>query len=119
MILPDVISKEPLGPIVRQNDPQFRDVGAWTLHALVAAAEFGITQENVAAEAETSQNPEIQRLLGKTGDFGAKLGLSTDWAVSVIATAAHNAEILRIGSASWRAILCHSVWTQGVAVILK
>src|SRR3546814_1231596 len=94
MILPDVISKEPLGPIVRQNDPQFRDVGAWTLHALVAAEEFGITQENVAAQAESSQNPEIQRLLGKTGDFGAKLGLANDWAVSVIAAVGNYGEIL-------------------------
>src|SRR3546814_17474013 len=117
MILPDGISKEPLGPIVRQNDPQFRDVGAWTLHALVAAEEFGITQENVAAQAESSQNPEIQRLLGKTGDFGAKLGLANDWAVSVIAAVGNYGEIFerhlgegsQIGRESWRARVCQYV----------
>src|SRR3546814_21108606 len=54
---------------------------------------FRYTQENVAAEAETSQNPEIQRLLGKTGDFGAKLGLANDWAVSVIAADGNYGEI--------------------------
>src|SRR3546814_18509901 len=90
---PEIISKEPLGPIVRQNDPKFRDVAAWTLHALIAAEEFGITQENAAALAESSENPEIQRLLGKTGDFGAKLGLANDWAVAAISAVGNYGEI--------------------------
>ena len=117
VILPEVISKEPLGPIVRQNDPQFRDVAAWTLHALVAAEELGITQENVVGLAESSQNPEIQRLLGKTSDFGAKLGLSNDWAVSVISAVGNYGEIferhLGEGSPVKLDRGLNTLWTQG------
>jgi general L-amino acid transport system substrate-binding protein len=117
VILPEIISKEPLGPIVRQNDPLFRDVAAWTLHALVAAEEFGITQENVSASAEASQNPEIQRLLGKTGDFGAKLGLSNDWAVTVISAVGNYGEIferhLGAGSPVKLDRGLNTLWTDG------
>lgn len=93
VVLPDVISKEPLGPVVRQDDPKFRDIVAWTFYAWVLAEEFGITKANVADEAANSKNPEVQRLLGKTGDFGAKLGLANDWAARVIATTGNYGEI--------------------------
>ena len=102
VVLPDVISKEPLGPVVRQDDPHFRDVVAWTFYALVLAEEFGITKANAADHAAKAANPEVQRLLGKTGDFGAKLGLSNDWAVKVIATAGNYGEVYEhnLGSGS-------------------
>src|SRR3546814_15119569 len=70
IILPEIISKEPLGPIVRQNDPKFRDVAAWTLHALIAAEEFGNTQENAAALAESSDDPENPRPPGNRTSGG-------------------------------------------------
>ena len=102
VVLPDVISKEPLGPAVRQDDQRFRDVVAWTFYALVLAEEFGITKANVAEEASNSKNPEVQRLLGKTGDFGAKLGLANDWAVKVIAATGNYGELYdrNLGSGS-------------------
>jgi len=84
VVLPDVISKEPLGPYVRQDDPRFRDIVGWTLHALVAAEEFGLTQANVAEAARSHASPEVGRLLGRTGEFGAKLGLANDWALKAI-----------------------------------
>ena len=102
IVLPDVISKEPLGPVVRQDDAKFRDVVAWTFYATVLAEEFGITKANVADEAANSKNPEVQRLLGKTGEFGSKLGLPNDWAVKVIATTGNYGELYEsnLGSSS-------------------
>ncbi|MBW8269513.1 amino acid ABC transporter substrate-binding protein [Caldovatus sp. SYSU G05006] len=83
-ILPDVISKEPLGPAVRQGDPRFADIVRWVHYAMVAAEEFGITSQNVEQAARTDPRPEVQRLLGRTGDLGQMLGLPNDWAVKVI-----------------------------------
>lgn len=93
VVLPDVISKEPLGPVVRQDDPRFRDVVAWTFYAMVLAEEFGITKNNVVDQAANAKHPEVQRLLGKSGEFGAKLGLPNDWAVKVIATTGNYGEL--------------------------
>lgn len=93
VVLPDVVSKEPLGPVVRQDDPRFRDIVSWTFYTLVIAEEFGITKENVAEQAAKASHPEVQRLLGKTGDFGSKLGLANDWAVKVISVAGNYGEI--------------------------
>jgi general L-amino acid transport system substrate-binding protein len=93
VVLPDVISKEPLGPVVRQDDPKFRDVVAWTFYAMVLAEEFGITKDNVVDQAANAKHPEIQRLLGKTGEFGAKLGLPNDWAVKVISITGNYGEL--------------------------
>ncbi len=92
VVLPDIISKEPLGPVLRQDDPRFRDVVVWTFYVMVLAEEFGITKANVNERAAAATNPEVQRLLGKTGEFGAKLGLSNDWAVKVIATTGNYGE---------------------------
>lgn len=117
VILPEIISKEPLGPIVRQDDAVFRDVAAWTLNALIAAEEFGITQDNVAELAVFSENPEIQRLLGTTGDFGAKLGLANDWAVTAIAAVGNYGEIfhrhLGDGSPVGLDRGLNALWTDG------
>lgn len=93
VLLPEVISKEPTGPVVRQDDPRFRDIVYWTLATLIAAEELGITQANVRQMASSSTNPEIQRILGATGDFGPMLGLTKDWAVNVIAATGNYGEI--------------------------
>ncbi|MBP0446126.1 amino acid ABC transporter substrate-binding protein [Roseomonas sp. SSH11] len=83
VILPDVISREPLGPMVRKGDWRWFDVVKWTLNALIAAEEQGITQAN-AEERRQDPNPEVQRLLGTSGEFGQQLGLERDWALRAI-----------------------------------
>jgi general L-amino acid transport system substrate-binding protein len=92
VILPDVISKEPLGPVVRQDDARFHTIVAWTFYAMVIAEELGVTKGNVIEQVSTSANPEVQRLLGKTGEFGARLGLANDWAVKVISAVGNYGE---------------------------
>lgn len=84
VILPDVISKEPLGPLVRQGDPGWTDVVRWTLNALIVAEELAVTAENAAQLRKESTNPEVRRLLGAEGGFGPMLGLSDDWAFRAI-----------------------------------
>ena len=86
VILPEIISKEPLGPAVRQGDDQWFDVVSWTHYALVTAEEFGITQANVDEIKSTTTNPDIKRFLGEEPDstIGADLGLPKDWAVQII-----------------------------------
>ncbi|MFN4297844.1 MAG: amino acid ABC transporter substrate-binding protein [Brevundimonas sp.] len=79
-ILPDVISKEPLGPVVRRGDDQWSDIVRWTLNALILAEELGVTQENVDDMAASSSDPQVRRLLGVEGGFGAMMGLSDTWA---------------------------------------
>ncbi len=83
IILPEIISKEPLGPVVRHGDNQWGDVVRWTLNVMIDAEELGITSANVD-EMKNSQNPEVQRLLGVSGEYGEMLGLSKDWAYNVI-----------------------------------
>ncbi len=83
-VLPDIISKEPLGAWVRQGDDQWFDIVRWTLFAMINAEELGITQVNVEELAKTSTNPEIKRLLGGDGKFGEQFGLSNDWVVRIV-----------------------------------
>ncbi|MEL6235178.1 MAG: amino acid ABC transporter substrate-binding protein [Pseudomonadota bacterium] len=94
MLLPEIISKEPLGPLVRHGDNEWGDVVRWTLNALIVAEELGITSANVMemAKAPTS-SPEINRLLGTEGEYGAMIGLDQDWAVRVIAATGNYGEI--------------------------
>ena len=84
LILDDVISKEPFGALVRQDDPRWRDIALWSFNARIAAEELGVSQENVDTVRENTRNAEIQRLLGVHGEFGEKLGLSNDWAYHII-----------------------------------
>jgi general L-amino acid transport system substrate-binding protein len=93
LILDEVISKEPLGPLVRHGDDQWFDIVKWTVFATIAAEEYGVTSENVEEMAQTSENPEIRRLLGAEGELGQKLGLENDWAVKVIAQVGNYGEI--------------------------
>ena len=92
-ILPEVISKEPLGPVIRRGDDQWADIVRWTLNALILAEELGVTQENVDDLAENSPDPRIQRLLGVEDGFGAMMGLSDAWAHDAIAGVGNYGEI--------------------------
>ena len=93
IILPEVISKEPLGPAVRQGDDQWASIARWTLFALVAAEEYGVTKDNIEDMAANSTNPEVQRLLGKTDDLGLMFGLDAEWAKRAIANEGNYGEI--------------------------
>ncbi len=83
VVLPEIISKEPLGPAVRQGDDQWADIVRWSFYAMVAAEELGINSKNLD-EMKSSPNPEVQRLLGISGSMGSKLGVSNDWAYQII-----------------------------------
>ena len=83
IILPEIISKEPLGPVVRQGDDQWFKINRWVYFALLEAEELGVTSANVD-EMLGSDNPAIKRLLGVEGDFGAPIGLTKDWAYQII-----------------------------------
>lgn len=82
-ILPDTFSKEPLGPMVRQGDDAWFNVVRWTLYAMIEAEEYGITSKN-AQEMLKSSDPNVQRILGTTPGMGKNLGLSNEWAFSVV-----------------------------------
>ncbi|MFN7166168.1 MAG: amino acid ABC transporter substrate-binding protein [Pannonibacter sp.] len=83
IVLPEIISKEPLGPVVRHGDDQWFDLVKWSLYAMINAEELGITQANVE-EMKKSENPEVKRLLGVEGAFGEGLGVSNDWVVNIV-----------------------------------
>ena len=84
MILPDLISKEPLGPAVAQGDEQWIDIVRWTIFALIEAEEYGITSANVEQMAKDTSNPNISRILGKTPGMGKAIGLGEDWVVKAV-----------------------------------
>jgi len=83
IVLPEIISKEPLGPAVRHGDDQWFDIVKWVLFAMLNAEELNITQNNVD-EMVKSGNPEIRRFVGTEGNYGEQLGLTKDWAVRII-----------------------------------
>ena len=83
MILPETISKEPLGPVVRQGDDQWFDLVKWSLYAMVDAEELGVTSKNVD-QMKSSDNPNIKRLLGTEGDMGKNLGVGDAWAYNIV-----------------------------------
>lgn len=91
MVLPEIISKEPLGPVVRQGDDQWFNVNRWVLNAMINAEELGVSSDNVDSMMG-SGNPAIARLLGEEGAYGEMLGLSNDWAVRVIKHVGNYAE---------------------------
>ncbi|HCL65688.1 MAG TPA: amino acid ABC transporter substrate-bindnig protein [Rhizobium sp.] len=95
VILPEIISKEPLGPAVRQGDDQWFDIVTWTHYALVQAEEFGITQANVDEIKSTTTNPDIKRFLGAEADskIGTDLGLTNDWAYNIIKAVGNYGEV--------------------------
>ena len=123
IILPEIISKEPLGPVVRHGDNNWGDVVRWTYYALVSAEEKGITKANleeVAAKAATDPNadPEVKRLLGIGDDnLGAMMGLDKEWAKRAIAASGNYGEIFEanIGTATPIGLArgLNAQWTQG------
>jgi len=83
MVLPETISKEPLGPVVRQGDAVWEDIVRWSLNIMIEAEEYGITSAN-ADMMKVSENPQIKRLVGSEGELGGKLGLDNDWSLRII-----------------------------------
>ncbi len=117
IVLPEIISKEPLGPVVRHGDNEWADVVRWTLNALVAAEELGITSANLAEMAAGSDNPEINRILGTDGNLGEMLGLDADWAERAIGVAGNYGEIFEanIGESTPIGLArgLNALWTEG------
>ncbi len=93
VVLPEIVSKEPLGPLVRHGDNQWGDIVRWTLNALITAEELGVTAANAAEMSTSSNNPEVKRLLGTEGSLGAMLGLDADWAMKALVSQGNYAEI--------------------------
>lgn len=92
VVLPEIISKEPLGPAVRQGDDQWFNIVKWTLFAMLNAEELGVSQANVD-EQHTSDNPDVMRLLGQDGDFGEAMGLEADWAYQIVKQVGNYADL--------------------------
>ena len=117
VILPEVISKEPLGPLVRHGDDQWADIVRWVLNALIAAEELGVTSANLAELAAGTNNPEINRLLGTEGNLGEMFGLDAEWAVRALAVAGNYGEIFaaNIGEQTPIGLArgLNAQWTQG------
>jgi general L-amino acid transport system substrate-binding protein len=117
IVLPEIISKEPLGPSVRQGDSQWFTIVKWVHFALLNAEEFGITQANVEQMAASSTNPEVKRLLGKEGDLGKGMGLDNDYAVKIIKAIGNYGEAYdrNVGSGSRLKIArgLNNLWTKG------
>lgn len=100
-ILPDVISKEPLAPVVRERDDDWMLIVKWTLYAMINAEELGVTSKNID-EALKSKKPDVMRLVGTEGNYGEELGLTRDWAVRIIRHVGNYGEVYErnIGSES-------------------
>jgi general L-amino acid transport system substrate-binding protein len=116
VILPDIISKEPHAPVVRHGDDQWFDIVRWTFFALLTAEELGVTQANVE-EQRASQNPEVRRLLGQTGDHGPLMGLDRAWAYNAIKAVGNYGEVfernLGMGSAVKLPRGLNDLWSRG------
>ena len=117
-MLPEIISKEPLGPAVRQGDDQWFDIVKWTYFALLNAEELGITKANVE-EMKNSPNPEIKRVLGVEAEtkIGTDLGLTNDWVVNIVKAIGNYGEIFEtnVGAGSPLKISrgINALWTKG------
>jgi general L-amino acid transport system substrate-binding protein len=117
LVLPEIISKEPLGPVVRQGDTGWFNVVKWTYFALLTAEEFGITSANVDDLKANSQSPEIRRILGAEGDFGVGIGLANDWVVNIVKAVGNYGEIFErnVGEKTPLKIARgkNALWSQG------
>ncbi len=116
IVLPEIISKEPLGPAVRHGDNQWADIVKWTHYAMLTAEELGITKASVD-EAMKSANPDVKRLLGTEGNYGEQLGLTKDWAYRIIKQVGNYGEVFErnVGQASRLKIArgLNALWTKG------
>jgi general L-amino acid transport system substrate-binding protein len=115
-ILPEIISKEPLGPVVRQDDFQWFNVVKWINFAMLNAEELGVGAETID-EALKSAKPDVQRLVGNEGNFGEQIGLTKDWAVRVVRLVGNYADVYdrNVGVKSKLAIPrgINQLWTNG------
>ena len=116
VVLPDVISKEPLGPAVRQGDDQWFQIVKWTLFAMLNAEELGVSKETLE-EAKKSTKPDVMRLMGNDGNFGEQVGLTKDWAARIVGQVGNYAEVFNrnIGSDSKLGIPRgeNNLWSRG------
>jgi general L-amino acid transport system substrate-binding protein len=116
VILPEVISKEPLGPVVRQGDDQWFNLVKWTLYALINAEELGVKSATID-DALKSPDPNIRRLVGTEGEFGQQLGLANDWAARSVRATGNYGEIYErnVGTQSRLSIPrgLNALWTKG------
>ena len=116
IILPETISKEPLGPVTRQGDAQWHDIVRWTLFALINADEYGVTSENVDDMKANSDNPNVRRMLGVEGTMGENLGLGPDWAYNAIKQVGNYDELYQRNVAPLgipREGSVNALWTEG------
>jgi general L-amino acid transport system substrate-binding protein len=116
VVLPEVISKEPLGPMVRHGDDQWFDLVKWTLFAMVDAEELGINSKNVDEMAK-SDKPELKRILGTDGNFGESLGVTNDWVVRIVKSVGNYGESFdrNVGAGSKLQIArgLNQLWNKG------
>jgi general L-amino acid transport system substrate-binding protein len=117
IVLPEIISKEPLGPVVRHGDDQWTDIIRWTHIAMLNAEEMGVTKANVDEMVKTSTNPEVRRLLGVEGKFGEATGLTNDWGYRIIKNVGNYGESFdrNVGAGSPLKIQRgqNALWTKG------
>jgi len=117
VVLPEIISKEPLGPLVRHGDNEWADVARWSLNALIAAEEMGITSANMDELLKGTNNPEVNRILGTEGTLGEMLGLSADWAANAIKAGGNYGELFEknIGASTPIGLSrgLNAQWTEG------
>ncbi len=116
VVLPEVISKEPLGPLVRHGDDQWFDIVKWTLFAMINAEELGITQKNVDEMAK-SNKPELKRMFGADGNLGEQLGLTKDWVARIVKAVGNYGESFdrNVGAGSKLGIArgLNQLWNKG------
>ena len=116
IVLPEIISKEPLGPSVRHGDNQWGDIVRWTHYAMINAEELGVTKANVD-QMTKNDNPEIKRMLGSEGKFGEAIGLTNDWAFRIIKHVGNYGEVFEknVGQGSPLKIQRgqNALWTKG------
>jgi general L-amino acid transport system substrate-binding protein len=116
MVLPEIISKEPLGPAWRHGDNQWGDIVKWTHYAMLTAEELGVTKANVDEQLK-SANPDVKRLLGTEGKFGEAIGLTNDWAYRVIKHVGNYGEVFEknVGQGSRLKIArgVNALWNKG------
>jgi general L-amino acid transport system substrate-binding protein len=116
VVLPEIISKEPLGPAVRHGDDQWFDIVKWVLFAMIIAEEQGLTQKSIN-EALGSDNPEIKKFVGSEGNYGEQLGLTKDWAVRIVKHVGNYGEVFErnVGQGSPLKIQrgLNALWTKG------
>lgn len=117
VVLPEVISKEPLGPVVRQGDDEWFNIVRWAHYAMLNAEELGVTSANVEQMAKSTKNPDVARLLGAEGEYGKDLKLPKDWAVQIVKQVGNYGESFErnVGQGSELKIErgLNALWTNG------